>query len=89
MQSACFRKSEGRMTCTTCHDPHARTSTDVVAYEAICLTCHQGASRTPCSVSPATGCIDCHMPCRDASRGMMMTDHWIRSRPEADARGSN
>ena len=79
MQSACYRKSEGALSCTTCHDPHAATSIDLAAYETVCLSCHRGPSRTPCKVSPATGCIDCHMPRRDVSRGMMMTDHWIRS----------
>jgi hypothetical protein len=88
MQSACYRKSQGALSCSTCHDPHARTSTDLPAYEAVCLSCHLGTSRTACKVSPSTGCVGCHMPRRDASRGMMMTDHWIRSRPEnaADAR---
>jgi Cytochrome c554 and c-prime/Doubled CXXCH motif (Paired_CXXCH_1) len=85
MQSACYLKSPGALSCTTCHDPHARTSTDLPAYEAVCLSCHEGPSRTACKVSPATGCVGCHMPRRDATRGMMMTDHWIRSRPEAAA----
>jgi hypothetical protein len=80
MQSACYRKSQGRIACSTCHDPHARTSTDVPAYVAVCLSCHRGPSRISCKISPEAGCIDCHMPRRDASRGMMMTDHWIRSR---------
>jgi hypothetical protein len=83
MQSACYLKSQGAMSCSTCHDPHARTSTDIPAYEAACLSCHQGASKTLCKVATSTGCISCHMPRRDASRGMIMTDHWIRSQPEA------
>ena len=85
MQSACYQKSQGTLACTTCHDPHARTSTDIPAYEAVCLSCHQGPSRTPCKVSPATGCVGCHMPRRDVTRSMMMADHWIRSRPESIA----
>jgi hypothetical protein len=85
MQSACYLKSQGALSCSTCHDPHARTSTDTPAYEAVCLSCHRGPSKTPCKVSPTAGCVGCHMPRRDASRGMMMTDHWIRSRPEAAA----
>jgi hypothetical protein len=85
MQSVCYRKSRGALSCTTCHDPHARVSTDIPAYEAVCLSCHRGPSRTTCKVAPAADCVGCHMPRRDASRGMMMTDHWIRSRPEAAA----
>jgi len=79
MQSACYQKSQGTLSCTTCHDPHARTSTDLPAYDAICLSCHQGPERTACNISPVTGCVGCHMPKRDASRGMMMVDHWIRA----------
>lgn len=80
-QSACFQKSDGALSCTTCHDPHAKSSTDRPSYEANCLSCHQGAGRTPCPVSPASGCVDCHMPRRDIGRGMMLTDHWIRRKP--------
>jgi hypothetical protein len=81
MQSACYRSSRGALTCLTCHDAHARTSTDGAAYEAVCLSCHEGPSQRPCTVSPATGCVGCHMPRRDVARGMMMTDHWIRTEP--------
>ncbi len=81
MQSACFTKSDGALACTTCHDAHDRTSDDVTAYEAACLKCHSGPSRTPCPTSPRSGCIACHMPRRDVARGMMMTDHWIRTPP--------
>ncbi len=81
MQSACYQKSQGALSCSTCHEPHARSSTDLPAYEAVCLSCHSGPSQTACKVSRVTGCVGCHMPRRDASRGMMMIDHWIRSRP--------
>jgi hypothetical protein len=83
MQSACYRRSSGTLSCSTCHEPHARTSTDRRGYEMACLSCHGRPAQTGCKVSPVTGCVDCHMPRRDVTRGMMMTDHWIRSRPEA------
>jgi hypothetical protein len=82
MQSACYRKSQGTLSCSTCHDPHARTSTDLPAYEAVCRSCHEGPQQTACKISPLTGCVGCHMPKRDASRGMMMVDHWIRASNE-------
>jgi hypothetical protein len=85
MQSACYTRGNATMTCTTCHDPHARASTDHARYEAVCLSCHQGAGKTPCKVSPKTGCIDCHMPRRDVGQGMMLSDHWIRARPGGDS----
>jgi hypothetical protein len=85
MQSACYKQSQGKLSCSTCHEPHARTSTDLAEYEAICRSCHQGPSEGQCKVSLSAGCVGCHMPRRDASRGMMMTDHWIRQRSLDDA----
>jgi predicted CXXCH cytochrome family protein len=78
MQSACYKKTGGGLTCTTCHDPHARASTNTRDYESVCLSCHKAPTGTPCTVSPATGCVACHMPRRDVGRGMMVTDHWVR-----------
>ena len=79
LQSACYARSDGRMRCTTCHDPHARTSTDRAAYEAACLECHGESSKAECPVSPRTGCVECHMPKHDVGHGMRFTDHWIRA----------
>jgi hypothetical protein len=80
-QSECYLRSNGAMSCVTCHDPHARASTDRASYETSCLSCHKSPRQTPCPVSPTSGCLDCHMPRRDVARGMLMTDHWIRKRP--------
>jgi hypothetical protein len=81
MVSACFIKSNRAVSCITCHDPHARASSDRTGYEAVCLSCHGAAQQTTCTVSPRSGCIDCHMPRRDVTRGILMTDHWIRVIP--------
>jgi hypothetical protein len=85
MQSACYRKSRGRLSCTTCHDPHTRVSTDTGAYEKACLSCHQPPGQKPCPVSPASGCIGCHMPKFDAGQGIPFADHWIRPRRDVEA----
>ena len=81
MQSACYLKSRGALSCVTCHDPHSKASTDRGGYESSCLSCHQQAPRKSCTVSPRSGCLDCHMPRREVGRGMIMTDHWIRRTP--------
>lgn len=88
-QSSCFTRGSGTLRCTTCHDPHARASTDRAVYEAVCLLCH-GAGPSPasggptpgpsCSVSPRGGCVACHMPKVDPGQGVLFTDHWIRVR---------
>jgi hypothetical protein len=80
MQSACFTKSQGALSCVTCHDPHARSSSDSHAYETNCLSCHRAPQQTACPVSPEQGCIKCHMPREDAGQGVLFTDHWIRVR---------
>lgn len=77
-KSACFQKSNGRMTCTTCHDPHvaARGEQAVQRYTSVCRSCH-----TP----PHTdaNCIECHMPKRRPEDvvNVTMTDHFIQRRP--------
>ena len=34
MQSACYTRSEGALSCVNCHDPHSRAATDRASYEA-------------------------------------------------------
>jgi hypothetical protein len=94
IQSQCYRKSAGALSCVTCHDPHARASPDRAGYDAICLSCHGGppaaagsshshsAHGAICSVSPRTDCVACHMPRVgvDASQHVVLSDHWIRIR---------
>jgi hypothetical protein len=54
MQSLCYQKSGGQLSCITCHDPHARVSTNRGAYDATCLSCHGGSSRTTTATSAAS-----------------------------------
>lgn len=76
--SQCFLKSGGSLQCTTCHDPHAATSTAQV--ESACLKCH--AALNP-EHRARTGCAGCHMPKRRTADvvHVVMTDHYIRRRP--------
>ena len=88
--SRCFRESPGAFSCVTCHDPHARASSDRGSYLAACLSCHSGGGRdasrpstaagSPCPVAPRGDCVDCHMPRVDAGQHVLFTDHWIRVR---------
>jgi tetratricopeptide (TPR) repeat protein len=72
LQSRCFLESGGRMTCTTCHDPHA-----AAVRSNACAQCH---------TRPHTrgGCAACHMPKRVAADAIHteMTDHKIVRRPQ-------
>ncbi len=45
LQSRCYRESGGGFSCVTCHDPHARASSDRPAYNATCRSCHGGDSK--------------------------------------------
>jgi len=72
-QSACFLKSQGRLTCTTCHDPHQAA---VANPDRVCANCHEPHM--------ATGsCVECHMPKRQASDAIhiAITDHRIARIP--------
>jgi hypothetical protein len=81
--SRCFQGGESGLSCTSCHDPHARVSRDRASYESVCLKCHSPAHRKSCPVSASTGCVNCHMPRRTVSVEFQFTDHWIRV-PESD-----
>lgn len=72
--SACFQGSDGRMSCTTCHDPHRVPDRQERAsfYRNRCNNCHADHG---CSLPleerespPANNsCIHCHMPVSGAS----------------------
>ena len=83
LQSKCYKQSDGALSCTTCHDPHARASDDSTTYNAVCLKCHQAPPQTVCGVGRGDRCIDCHMPRRDAGQKILFADHWIRVHPQA------
>lgn len=55
--SACFR--QGKLTCLTCHSPHAQLNRNLASYDAACKGCHAA----PLHKTAVTGaCAGCHMP---------------------------
>lgn len=84
VQSACYLRSEGKLGCSSCHDPHAPAASRTTAeYEAVCLKCHDTeAPDRQCSVEPTSGCVACHMPPVNVLYTWQFHDHWIRVRDE-------
>ena len=84
LQSACYRKSAGKMSCTTCHDPHEDVRRQRGEFDGRCLACHAiDGSRSPvCPQSPRENCVACHMPEVEVRAGTKFHDHWIRVRRE-------
>ena len=87
-QSQCYLKSEGALTCETCHNPHdLRKGPDSAQYYAtICMKCH--AANLPAQIAlhrhtASNDCVSCHMPKRRAEDVVhaIMTDHLIQRRP--------
>jgi len=88
--SKCYRASNGRLGCITCHNPHLEPSrTEAPAYfKQRCLTCHTEKS---CSLpiadrqhsNPPDDCAGCHMPKRDIREisHSSVTNHRILARP--------
>lgn len=95
-ESRCYVGSQGRLGCTSCHDPHGvpdRQSREAF-YRSRCNACHAdescGLIDAEREAAPFSGsCISCHMP-PTASRDVphtAVTDHRVRRRPatmEAD-----
>ena len=84
-QSACFQKSAGALSCTTCHDPHNVPRGEQAAqhYTAVCRQCHGAAlDRLVASAQHprSADCVTCHMPKRRTEDvvHVVMTDHRIQ-----------
>jgi cytochrome c-type biogenesis protein CcmH/NrfG len=89
--SRCFQASAGKLSCTSCHDPHRlpAAAERVAWYRNRCLNCHQEmacglAPDTRRARNPADSCIDCHMARHDSSNiaHTAVTDHRIVRRPD-------
>src|SRR5437762_5767935 len=91
-KSACFQKSAGKLTCTTCHDPHnaPRGDAAVQRFTGVCRGCHAQQLERLVSAKRHTAepnCLECHMPKRRTEdvAHVIMTDHYIqRRKPSRD-----
>jgi hypothetical protein len=89
--SKCYRASQGRLSCITCHDPHVEPSREEAPeyFNGKCLTCHTNQScKLPVQVriqrEPVKGCIGCHMPKREIQviSHSSATNHRIVAKPD-------
>jgi hypothetical protein len=80
--SLCYRASNGRLSCLTCHSPHAAVSRIPASYDAKCLGCHP-AIRHARAITGA--CSTCHMPAVRAQRGLEFANHRIAIYATSDA----
>jgi hypothetical protein len=73
--SACFQKSAGRLTCITCHSPHAALEVNPSSYNAACNKCHSAIQHTmPIGDRP---CVECHMPAVRINENLSFANHRI------------
>jgi predicted CXXCH cytochrome family protein len=89
-RSACFLQSNGKLLCTTCHNPHdvPRGAEAERHYTAVCRQCHAAALSKLAAAGQHTstgGCADCHMPKRRTEDvvHVVVTDHYIQRRKPA------
>lgn len=73
--SPCFRQSDGRLSCLTCHSPHAPLEHKLAAYDAACAKCHVAPKHS----RPVAGkaCAACHMPAVKPQPNLEFANHRI------------
>ena len=92
LASACYRGSQGRFGCISCHNPHKLpTGEPGVWFDQKCASCHT-ESKDPCELPSVDrsdkSCISCHMPRIEMNNvpHTALTDHRILKRPQSQRR---
>ena len=89
MQSRCFKETEGKIECLTCHNPHLTVYHEERPrdfFRKKCVSCHEmddctaPDDRRQQTAGLADDCVACHMRKAepDDQRFTEFTDHWIR-----------
>ena len=84
--SRCYRASNGKLGCLTCHNPHRRP--DLASFRKACLTCHNDCKLDRAArQASADNCAGCHMPKRPVGviSHSALTNHRIPVRPGSGA----
>jgi hypothetical protein len=77
-QSACFLKSQGALSCLTCHNLHQTLDHDSASYDRKCVGCHKFVKHPLESEYRATtNCVECHMPRVSPQSYIEFTNHFI------------
>lgn len=78
-QSACFLKSNGALSCLTCHPPHAPMSRVAADYDRRCAGCHAKPEHRTLQRTPVANrsCVSCHMPAVEPQANLRFANHWI------------
>ena len=86
-QSTCKRRSEERMSCMSCHDPHFTPAREerVSFYRGKCLGCHATPGFAAKHHPENPDCTSCHMPRSGAQNipHVAWTDHRILRLPDS------
>jgi predicted CXXCH cytochrome family protein len=79
--SYCFKSANGRLSCLSCHSPHAPLETKLATYDAVCRKCH--TTQRHQVVIAGKSCSGCHMPGVSAQPNLVFANHRIAVyRPE-------
>jgi hypothetical protein len=82
--SVCARRSDGRLWCGTCHNPHQTIARPAEYFRQRCLGCH-GAKLDRKHAAASRDCVACHMPRKPTYDGghTIFTDHRIARYPQS------
>jgi hypothetical protein len=73
--SVCYRASGGRLSCLTCHSPHAAIDRNAANYDVRCKACHAGVRHA--RTVAGTPCATCHMPSVRPQPNLEFANHRI------------